>query len=68
MRHVELQVVDSAGKVVARVSVARRIHLCGFCCAALQNRAGKGCGSSIHANVGIVSGARVSFGDVEAQG
>ena len=70
MRHVELQVVDSAGKVVARVS-DRSAHT--FVWASAARRFGETSRKgdvdlSIHANVGIVSGARVSFGDVEAQG
>ena len=70
MRHIELHVVDSTGQVVARVS-DRASHAFAWAPAAMMfcETNGRGdVGLSIQANIGIVSGDRVSFGDVEAQG
>lgn len=70
MRHIELQVLDSTGHVVARVS-DRAVHAFAWAPGAMRfcetNRKGD-VDLSIHAHIGIISGALVSFGDVEAQG
>ncbi len=70
MRHIELQVLDSTGRVVARVS-DRAMHAFTLVPNAMsfyETNGNGDVGLSLSEHIGIVSGARVGFSDVEAQG